>query len=76
MKPVNWDTQLELASPLECAASQSGKIKSPSNKDAWLDASHTVYVSREGREENFSLDIPFHRISDIGINEMVRRRVG
>jgi hypothetical protein len=27
MKPVNWDTQLELASPLECAASQSGKIK-------------------------------------------------
>jgi hypothetical protein len=34
MKPVNWDTQLELASPLDCAASQSGKIKSPSNKDA------------------------------------------
>ena len=67
MKPVNWDTQLELASPLECAASQSGKIKSPSNKDAWLDASHTVYVSREGREENFSLDIPFHRMSEMGI---------
>jgi hypothetical protein len=65
MKPVNWDRQTGLASPLERAASQSGKIKSPSNKDARLDASHTVCVSREGREENFSLDILFHRMSAI-----------
>ena len=67
MTPVNWDTQLALASPLKIAASQSGKIKSPSNKDARLDASHTVCVSREGREENFSLDILFHRMSVIAI---------
>ena len=67
MKPVNWDTQLGLASPLEYAASQSGKIKSPSNKDARLDASHTLCVSREGREENFFLDILFNRMSVMGM---------
>jgi hypothetical protein len=62
MKPVNRDKQLGLASPLECAASQSGKIKAPLIRThGWMQA--TVYVSREGREENFSLDILFHRMS-------------
>jgi hypothetical protein len=60
MKPVSWDKQLGLASPLETAASQSVKIKSPSNKEAGLDVSHHALVSREGRGENFFLDILFH----------------
>jgi hypothetical protein len=55
MKPLSWDKQLGLASPLEIAASQSEKIKSPSNKEAGLDVSHHVLVSREGRGENFFL---------------------
>jgi hypothetical protein len=59
MKPVNWDKQLGLASPLKRAASQSAKIKNPSNKDARLDASHTGYVSREGRERIFLLTSSF-----------------
>jgi len=67
MKPVSWDKQLGLASPLETAASQSGKIKSPSNKEAGLDVSHHALVSREGRGENFFLDILFYRMSVIGI---------
>ena len=65
MKPVSWDKQLGLASPLETAASQSGKIKSPSNKEAGLDVSHHALVSREGRGENFFLDILFYRMSAI-----------
>jgi hypothetical protein len=67
MKPVSWDKQLRLGSPLEIAASQSGKIKSPSYKEAGLDVSHHALVSREGRGENFFLDIPFHRMSEIEI---------
>jgi hypothetical protein len=59
MKPVRWDKQLGLASPLEIAASQSEKIKSPSKKEAGLDASHHALVSHEGRGENFFLTSPF-----------------
>jgi hypothetical protein len=55
MKAVNWDMQLGLASPLECAASQSGKTKSPSKKETGLDASYNTRVSLEGRENNFFL---------------------
>ena len=58
MKPLSWDKQLELASPLNYAAIQ-GKIKSPSNKEAGLDASHHALVSREGRGENFFLTSSF-----------------
>jgi hypothetical protein len=39
MKPLSWDKQLGLASPLECAAIQSGKTKSLSKKETGLDAS-------------------------------------
>ena len=58
-----------MASPLKYAAIQSGKINinSPSKKEAGLDASHNALVSREGRGENFLLDIPFHRMSAMGM---------
>jgi hypothetical protein len=72
MKPVSWDKQLGLASPLETAASQSGKIKSPSNKEAGLDVSHHALVSREGRGENFFLDILFYRMSVMGILQQAK----
>jgi hypothetical protein len=67
MKPLSWDKQLGLASPLKCAASQSGEIKGPSNKEAGLDVSHHALVSREGRGEIFFLDILFNRMSEMGI---------
>ena len=65
MKPLSWDKQLGLASPLNYAANQSGNIniKSPSKKEAGLDVSHQRLVSREGRGENFFLDILFYRMS-------------
>ena len=65
MKPSSRDYPLGLASPLNYAAIKSGNlnIKSPSKKEAGLDVSHHALVSREGRGENFFLDIPFHRIA-------------
>jgi len=68
MKQSSRDHQLGLASPLNYAAIQSGKIniKSPSKKEAGLDVSHAL-VPAEGRGENFFLDIPFHRMSVIEI---------
>src|SRR5215471_9298684 len=62
MKPSSRDYQLGLASPLNYAAIQSGNIKNPSKKEAGLDVSHHALVSREGRGENFFLDILFHRM--------------
>jgi hypothetical protein len=59
MKPSRRDYQLGLASPLNYAANKSGKIKSPSNKEAGLDVSHQALVSREGRGESFSLTSSF-----------------
>ena len=67
MKPSSRDHQLGLASPLNYAAIQSGKIKSSSKKEAGLDVSHHALVSREGMGENSFLDIPFHRMSVIAI---------
>jgi len=58
MKPVSWDKQLGLASPLETAASQSGKIKSPSNKEAGLDVT-TPWFPARGGERIFSLTSSF-----------------
>jgi hypothetical protein len=56
MKPSNQDnTQLGLASPREIAASQSGKIRSPSKKEARLDASHTAMSPPRGGERIFLL---------------------
>ena len=67
MKPLSWDKQLGLVSPLESAASQSGQTNNPSENETGLDVSHHTHVSPEGRGKYFSLDILFHRISEIGI---------
>jgi len=48
-----------MASPLNYAAVQSGKTEHPSKKEAGLDVSHHVLVSREGRGEYFSLTSSF-----------------
>jgi len=58
-----------MASPLNHAANRSGKIKNPSKKEAGLDVSHHTLVSREGRGENFFLDILFHRKSAIACQQ-------
>jgi hypothetical protein len=73
MKPSPRDYPLGLASPLECAAIQSRNIKSPSKKEAGLDVSHHALVSREGKGENFSLDILFHRMSEMAIFRQLRQ---
>ena len=63
MKPLSWDKQLGLASPLKCAAIQSGQTKNPSmDKDeaedeVGLDVSHHIHLAPEGRGKYFSLDI-------------------
>jgi hypothetical protein len=61
MKSVSRDQQLGLASPLNYAAIQSGKTKTPLRRrrsGQGLDASHTAFARGEGRE--FFLDILFH----------------
>jgi len=60
MKPIGRDHQLGMASPLNYAADKSGKIKSPSKKEAGLDVSHQPWFPARG--ENFFLDILFHRM--------------
>jgi len=51
MRPLSWDKRLGLASPLKCAAIQSGQTKNPSkDKDevedeVGLDASHHTRTS-------------------------------
>jgi hypothetical protein len=69
MKPLSWDKQLGLVSPLESAAIQSGQTNNPSmDKDeagdeVGLDVSHHTRISQRGGEKCFFLDIPFHRMS-------------
>jgi|GEM_PF-979776 len=68
MKPSSWDKQLGLASPLQCAAIQSGQTNHPSkNNEVGLDVSHHIHLSLEGRGKYFFLDILSHRMSVIGI---------
>ena len=62
MKPLSWDTQLGLASPLEYAAIEGGKAKGPSRRETGLDASHLIQGLPRGDAENFFLDILSHRI--------------
>jgi hypothetical protein len=59
MKSSTWDKQLELASPLEHATIQSDKTKSPSNKEAGLDARRHPRLSLEGRGRIFFLTSSF-----------------
>jgi len=68
MKPSSRDPQLELASPLNYTAIQSGNVESSSKRERGLDVSHHAPGSREGRGENFFLDILFHRVSEIAIS--------
>jgi hypothetical protein len=71
MKPSGRDHQLELASPLNYAAIQSGNIniKSPSKKGGRAGCKSPALVSREGTGKNFFLDIIFHRMSAIEISQ-------
>jgi hypothetical protein len=61
MKPLRWDKQLGLASPLESAASQSNQTNNPSmDKDeagdkVGLDASHHTRIFQRGGENLFFL---------------------
>jgi len=67
MKPLSWDKQLGLASPLECAAIQSNQINNPSKNEvgsvvgAGCKSPHPHLP--EGRGEAFFLDILFHRMT-------------
>jgi hypothetical protein len=63
MKPLSWDKQLGLASPLESAAGQSDETNHPSKNEVGLDVSHHTHVSPEGRGKYFFLDILSHRMS-------------
>ena len=67
MKPLSWDKQLGLASPLKCAAIQSGQTKNPSTNEVGLDVSHQARTSPEGRGKYFFLDILSHRRIVVGI---------
>jgi hypothetical protein len=65
MKPLSWDKQLGLASPLESAAGQSNQTNNPSmDKDeagdkVGLDASHHARISPRGGENLFFLTSSF-----------------
>ena len=65
MKPLSWDKQLGFASPLKCAAIQSGQTNNPSmDKDevgdeVGLDASHHTRIFQRGGGESFSLTSSF-----------------
>src|ERR1035437_7825752 len=73
MKPSSWDKQLGLASPLECAASQSGQTNNPSKECGGAGCKSPYPHLPEGRGEAFFLDILFHRMSDI---EILRQQRG
>jgi hypothetical protein len=65
MKPLSWDKQLGLASPLQCATIQSGQTNNPSmDKDevrnaVGLDVSHHTRIFLRGGENLFSLTSSF-----------------
>jgi len=50
-----------LASPLNYAAIQCGNVESSSKRERGLDVSHHAHGPREGRGDNFFLDILFYR---------------
>jgi len=59
MKPLSWDKQLGLASPLKCAAIQSGQTNTPSKNETGPDASHHTCVFPRGAEKLFFLTSSF-----------------
>src|ERR1700690_530936 len=71
MKRSSGDKQLGLASPLQSAASQSGRTNHPcENERAGCKSPHP-HLS-EGRGEVFFLDILFHRMSVMAIFHQLR----
>ena len=80
MKPLSWDKQLGLASPLKCAAIQSGQTNNPStDKDeaqdeVGLDVSHHIHLAPEGRGKYFFLDILSYRMSAMAIFRQLQTR--
>jgi hypothetical protein len=69
MKPSSWDKQLGLASPLKCAAIQSGQTNNPSmDKDeaedeVGLDASHHIRIFLRGGEKCFFLTSSLQKLA-------------
>jgi hypothetical protein len=63
MKPLSWEKQLGLASPLECAAIQSNQNNNPSNNEVrnevGRDVTHRTRISQRGGENLFFLTSPF-----------------
>jgi hypothetical protein len=65
MKPLSWDKQLGLASPLQCATIQSGQTNNPSmdknevRDKVGLDVSHHTRIFLRGGENLFSLTSSF-----------------
>jgi hypothetical protein len=63
MKPLSWDKQLGLASPMQIAAGQSNQTNNPSNNEVrvgvGLDASHHTRIFLRGGENLFFLTSPF-----------------
>jgi hypothetical protein len=65
MKPLSWDKQLGLASPLQCATIQSGQTNNPSmdknevRDEVGLDVSHHTRIFLRGGENLFSLTSSF-----------------
>ena len=59
MKPLRWDKQLGLASPLESAAGQSNQTNNPSKNELGnemgLDVSHHTRIFSRGGEKLFFL---------------------
>ena len=78
MKPLSWDKQLGLASPLKCAANQSGQTNNPSKdkNEVGLDVSHHIHLAPEGRGKYFFLDIPSHRMSEMAMSRQLRNWAG
>jgi hypothetical protein len=63
MKPLSWDKQLGLASPLQTAAGQSNQTNNPSKNEVGvevgLDASHHTRIFLRGGENLFFLTSSF-----------------
>jgi hypothetical protein len=58
MKPLGWDKQLGLVSPLKCAAIEKARSKAPLIRRRGLNVSHYL-LSREGRGKNCFLTSSF-----------------
>ena len=76
MKPLRWDKQLGLASPLECAAIQSNQTNNPSmdRDEVGLDSSPHTRISQMGGENLFFLTSSLIGMSAIEILQQLTFR--